>query len=100
MVEFAAGTLRYAPNLAWREVPLRDLVSERTGLPCVVDNDANVAAWAEYRFGAARDFRHVLLVTVGTGIGGGVGAGGGPFPGGPRVFPRNRATPLGPGGPP
>ena len=81
MVDFAAGTLRYAPNLAWREVPLRDLVSERTGLPCVVDNDANVAAWAEYRFGAARDFRHVLLVTVGTGIGGGIVADGALFRG-------------------
>jgi glucokinase len=81
MVEFAAGTLRYAPNLAWREVPLRDLVSERTGLPCVVDNDANVAAWAEYRFGAARGFRHVLLVTVGTGIGGGIVADGALFRG-------------------
>ncbi len=81
MVEFAAGTLRYAPNLAWREVPLRDLVSERTGLPCVVDNDANVAAWAEYRFGAARGFRHVLLITVGTGIGGGIVADGALFRG-------------------
>lgn len=76
MVDFAAGVLRYAPNLAWREVPLRDLLSERTGLPCVVDNDANVAAWGEYRFGAARGYRHVLAVTVGTGIGGGIVADG------------------------
>jgi glucokinase len=76
MVDFAAGVLRYAPNLAWREIPLRDLLSERTGLPCVVDNDANVAAWGEYRFGAARGYRHVLAVTVGTGIGGGIVADG------------------------
>jgi glucokinase len=76
MVDFDAGVLRYAPNLAWREIPLRDLLSERTGLPCVVDNDANVAAWGEYRFGAARGYRHVLVVTVGTGIGGGIVADG------------------------
>lgn len=76
MVDFDAGVLRYAPNLAWREIPLRDLLSDRTGLPCVVDNDANVAAWGEYRFGAARGYRHVLLVTVGTGIGGGIVADG------------------------
>ncbi len=76
MVDVTAGALRSAPNLAWREVPLRDLVADRTGLPCVVDNDANVAAWGEYRFGAARGSRHVLVVTVGTGIGGGIVADG------------------------
>jgi glucokinase len=76
MVDFASGTLRSAPNLAWREIRLRDLVAERTGLPCVVDNDANVAAWGEYRFGAARGYRHALVVTVGTGIGGGIVADG------------------------
>jgi glucokinase len=72
MVDVAAGAIRSAPNLAWREVPIRDLVAERTGLPCVVDNDATVATWGEFRFGGGRGFRHLLLVTVGTGIGGGI----------------------------
>jgi glucokinase len=72
MVDFETGTLRWAPNLAWRGVPIRSLVSERLALPCVVDNDANAAAWGEYRFGAANKYRHVLMVTVGTGIGGGI----------------------------
>lgn len=72
MVDFEGGVMRYAPNLAWRELPVRDMVSERTGLPCVLDNDANAACWGEYRFGAARGYRYVLLVTVGTGIGGGI----------------------------
>lgn len=72
MVEFETGVMRWAPNIAWREVPLRDLVERRTGLPCVVDNDANTAAWGEYRFGAGRGLRHALVVTVGTGIGGGM----------------------------
>jgi glucokinase len=72
MVDFAAGAVRSAPNLAWREVPIRDLVATRTDLPCVVDNDANAAAWGEFRFGAVRGYRDVLAVTVGTGIGGGI----------------------------
>jgi glucokinase len=72
MIDFAAGALAFAPNLPLRDVPIRDLVAERTGLPCVVDNDANAAAWGEYRFGAGRGCRHMLLVTVGTGIGGGL----------------------------
>lgn len=72
MVDFAAGTMAFAPNLPLRDVPIRDLVAERSGLPCVVDNDANAAAWAEYRMGAGRGSRHMLLVTVGTGIGGGI----------------------------
>ncbi len=72
MVEFGSGTLRFSPNLPLRDVPLRDVVRERTGLRCVVDNDANGAGWAEYRFGAARGHEHFLLVTVGTGIGGAI----------------------------
>jgi glucokinase len=72
MVDFDSGSLAFSPNLPLREVPIRDLVAERVGLPCVVDNDANAAAWGEYRFGAARGARYALLVTVGTGIGGGI----------------------------
>lgn len=76
MVDFAAGAMRWAPNLAWSELPIRDLVSEQIDLPCIVDNDANAAAWGEYKFGAASAYRHVLMVTVGTGIGGGIVADG------------------------
>jgi glucokinase len=72
MVDFAAGAVAFAPNLPFRDVPIRDLVADRSGLPCVMDNDANAAAWGEFRFGAGQGSRHMLLVTVGTGIGGGV----------------------------
>jgi glucokinase len=72
MVDFEAGALSFSPNLPLREVPIRELVADRVGVPCVVDNDANAAAWGEYRFGAARGTRHALVVTVGTGIGGGI----------------------------
>jgi glucokinase len=66
------AVIRFAPNLAWRNEPLRDIVSQRVGLPVVVENDANAAAWAEYRFGAGRGERDLIAVTVGTGIGGGI----------------------------
>jgi glucokinase len=61
-----------APNLSWRDEPLRDAVAARVGLPVVVENDANAAAWAEHRFGAGRGESHLVVVTVGTGIGGGI----------------------------
>jgi glucokinase len=66
------GVMRYAPNVAWREFPLRDRIGRAVGLPTLVDNDANVAAWGEFRFGAGRGSSDMLLVTVGTGIGGGI----------------------------
>ncbi|MFL5767296.1 MAG: ROK family protein, partial [Actinomycetota bacterium] len=69
-------TLRFAPNLAWRDVRLAKELTAKLGLPCIVDNDANTAAWGEFRFGAGRDAEHMLLVTVGTGIGGGIVSGG------------------------
>ncbi|AEH10462.1 MULTISPECIES: ROK family glucokinase [Protofrankia] len=62
----------FAPNLAWRDEPLRDEVSTRTGLPVVVENDANAMAWGEYRFGAGRGEPDLVCVTVGTGVGGGI----------------------------
>ncbi len=71
MVEWPAGYIRWAPNNAYHDLPLRRLLEEATGLPAVVDNDANAAAWAEARYGAGAGRRNVLVVTVGTGIGGG-----------------------------
>jgi glucokinase len=61
-----------APNLAWRDVPLKDDLEERIDLPVVVENDANAAAWGEFTFGAGHDVDDLLLVTVGTGVGGGL----------------------------
>ncbi|MBI5311338.1 MAG: ROK family protein [Actinobacteria bacterium] len=59
-------------NLPLSDLPIRDLMSERLGLPVAIDNDANVAALAEQRFGAAKGKRDVVLLTLGTGVGGGV----------------------------
>ncbi|HEX6330680.1 MAG TPA: ROK family protein [Actinomycetota bacterium] len=72
LVDVRDGVLRFAPNLAWRELPIAGRMRDVLGLPVQVDNDANVAAYAEYRFGAGRGYRHLLLVAVGTGIGGGI----------------------------
>src|SRR4051812_36514769 len=58
------------------DVPLRDLLAERLGLRVVVDNDATAALVAEWRYGAARGARNVLMLTIGTGVGGGVGVAG------------------------
>src|SRR4051794_16288276 len=66
------ATMLFAPNLPWRDVPVRDRVSERLGMTVVVENDANAAAWAEYRFGAGRGEDHLVCLTVGTGIGAGI----------------------------
>jgi len=67
------STVLFAPNLAWRAEPLRDRLAERIDLPIVVENDANVAAWAEFRYGAAADAENsMVMFTLGTGIGGGI----------------------------
>jgi glucokinase len=72
LIDASDGVLRFAPNLAWRDLPIAARMREVLGLPCQVDNDANAAAYGEYRLGAGRGFRHMLLVAVGTGIGGGI----------------------------
>ncbi|WP_377272904.1 ROK family protein [Peterkaempfera sp. SMS 1(5)a] len=64
-----AGVLHRSPFFDWREVPLRQLVSERLGLPVVIENDVNTLAVAEQWFGAGSAFPSFLVVTVGTGIG-------------------------------
>jgi len=66
------GMAVQAVNLPLLDVPFRDLMAERLGLPVFVDNDGNLAALAEHRFGAAREGRHTVMLTVGTGIGGGL----------------------------
>ena len=66
------GVVVVAPNLGWRDFPLRDAISERINLPATLDNDANCAAVGEWWRGAARGARNVVGITIGTGIGGGI----------------------------
>jgi glucokinase len=67
-----SATVLFSPHLAWRDEPLRDGLTSRINLPLIIENDANAAAWAEYRFGSARGEQVVVCVTLGTGIGGGL----------------------------
>jgi glucokinase len=66
------GVAITAVNLPIRNLPIRDEMRERLGVPVYIDNDANVAALAEHRLGAARGTRDAVMLTIGTGIGGGV----------------------------
>ncbi|MGA8987750.1 ROK family glucokinase [Aeromicrobium sp.] len=66
------ATVRFAPNIDWRDEPLAEQVRSLIELPVVVENDANAAAWGEFRFGAGEDTDDLLLVTIGTGVGGGI----------------------------
>ena len=61
-----------APNLGWTDEPLRLAIESKVGVPVVVENDANAAAWGEYKFGAGAGTTDMVCVTVGTGIGGGL----------------------------
>jgi glucokinase len=75
-IDHDRGLAVSAVNLPLSNLPIRDLVSERVGLPVFVDNDANVAALAEYLYGAAQGMPYTVMLTVGTGIGGGLILGG------------------------
>ena len=70
------STVLFTPNLPWRAEPLGAEMTERLKLPTVVENDANCAAWAEARYGAARGEKDIVVLTIGTGIGGGIIIGG------------------------
>lgn len=75
-IDHEKGLAVAAVNLPIENLPIRDLVVERTGLPTFVDNDANVAALAEHLFGASRGAENAVMLTIGTGIGGGLILGG------------------------
>ncbi len=66
------GIIEMAPNLPWKnDVPLARMMADRTGVPCTLGNDANAAALGEWRFGAGRGMKDLLVVTLGTGVGSG-----------------------------
>ncbi len=75
-IDHEKGLAVSAVNLPIEDLPIRDLAVERIGLPVFVDNDANVAAFAEHLFGAARGTQNAVMLTLGTGIGGGLILGG------------------------
>lgn len=73
LVDFDNGFVHVLTNVpGWKHVPLKAILGEKTGLPVVVENDANAMAYAEYRYGAGRGLKNVVALTMGTGIGGGL----------------------------
>lgn len=80
-IDVPNGIVRWAPNFGdysadqyvpYRDVPLRDMVEDELGIAMVMDNDANAAALGEFRYGVGRGTKHLVMFTLGTGIGGGV----------------------------
>ncbi|WP_068433529.1 ROK family glucokinase [Piscicoccus intestinalis] len=72
MIDAERSMVRFAPNIAWRDAPLRSMLEEQLNVPVVIENDANAAAWGEFLYGPARDVADMALITIGTGVGGGV----------------------------
>ncbi|MDJ0334976.1 ROK family glucokinase [Salinibacterium sp. G-O1] len=81
-IDVEQSTVYYTPNINWRNEPLRDRLTQRLALPVTIDNDANAAGWAEYRFGAGRTVSDMTMLTIGTGVGGAIVTRGGLFRGG------------------
>ncbi len=71
-LDYFNGIIKDPPNLGWREYPLRDELSKRLGVQLLLDNDANMAALGELRFGRSKACTHLIYMTVSTGIGGGI----------------------------
>ena len=73
LVDFDRGFVHILTNVAgWNHIPLKKILGDMTGLPCVVENDANAMAYAEWRHGAGKGLRNVVALTLGTGVGGGL----------------------------
>lgn len=72
-IDSRIGIVHFFPNIpGWKEVALKKILKDRLNLPIFVDNDANLMALAEHRIGAAKTFKNVVCITLGTGIGGGI----------------------------
>jgi glucokinase len=75
-IDRSGSRVLFAPNLAWRDEPFKRHLESVLDLPVTLENDANAATWGEFRFGVAAGAEDMVMVTVGTGIGGGIVAGG------------------------
>jgi glucokinase len=70
------GVVRRSPNLGWHNVPLKKVVEKQLDMPVLVTNDVRAATWGEWKYGSGRGIEDLVVVFVGTGIGGGVVTGG------------------------
>jgi glucokinase len=76
------AVILHAPNIDWHNAPLRDQLQDRLSMPITLENDANAAGWAEFRFGAGRRTHDMVMLTMGTGVGGAIVTSGKLFRGG------------------
>ncbi|NBQ92433.1 MAG: ROK family protein [Micrococcales bacterium] len=81
-INASQSEVMYSPNLNWRNEPLKAKLESRLGLPVFIENDANAAGWAEHRFGAAKGISNMMMITIGTGVGGAIVTDGRLFRGG------------------
>jgi glucokinase len=71
-IDAERANIIYSPNLSWRNEPFKSKLQARLDIPVFIENDANAAGWAEFRFGAGRDVKHMAMLTIGTGVGGAI----------------------------
>ena len=71
-IDASQSIVYYTPNIPWRNEPLRAKLAQRLDLPLTIDNDANAAGWAEFRYGAGRLASDMTMLTIGTGVGGAI----------------------------
>jgi glucokinase len=81
-INASQSEVMYSPNLNWRNEPLKAKLEARLDLPVFIENDANAAGWAEHRFGAAKGVANMMMITIGTGVGGALVTDGRMFRGG------------------
>ena len=81
-IDAEQSVVYYTPNISWRHEPLRERLLSRLDLAITIDNDANAAGWAEYRFGAGQNVSDMTMLTIGTGVGGAIVTQGRLFRGG------------------
>lgn len=71
-IDAAQSSVIYGTNFGWKNYPLKSEIEAKLDIPVIIENDANAAAWAEYRFGAGQGHKHMVMLTLGTGVGGAV----------------------------
>lgn len=71
-IDHQQANVIYGTNFGWKNYPLKSEIEAKLDLPVVIENDANAAGWAEYRFGAGQGHQHMVMLTLGTGVGGAI----------------------------
>jgi len=71
-IDHQQSNVIYGTNFGWKNFPLKSEIESKLDLPVIIENDANAAGWAEYRFGAGKGYQHMVMLTLGTGVGGAI----------------------------